>query len=103
MNSPAADLLAELRRLGVAVGVQGDRLWAEPKSAIDPDLVGRLRQHKPTLLALLRADAPRCGSCGTRQFVDVSIHGGRSVRRDCARCGQFVSFPVWHGKTGSSE
>ena len=35
--------------------------------------------------------------CGSTQWRDVPIHGGRSIRRDCARCGRFLSFPLWYG------
>jgi hypothetical protein len=40
--------------------------------------------------------APRCPHCGSAATRDVTIHGGRSVRRDCATCGRFISFPVWY-------
>jgi hypothetical protein len=36
--------------------------------------------------------------CGSTQWRDVPIHGGRSIRRDCARCGRFLSFPLWYGQ-----
>jgi hypothetical protein len=35
--------------------------------------------------------------CGSTRWRDVPIHGGRSIRRDCARCGRFLSFPLWYG------
>jgi hypothetical protein len=35
--------------------------------------------------------------CGSTQWRDVPIHGGRSIRRDCARCGRFIAFPLWYG------
>ena len=38
-----------------------------------------------------------CPKCGGRRFVDVPIGGGRSVRRDCARCKAFIQFVVWNG------
>lgn len=38
-----------------------------------------------------------CRRCGSTQYVDVPIHNGQSVRRDCTRCGRFVCFPVWYG------
>ena len=49
-----------------------------------------------------RNDAPaaadfRCSTCGCVRFVDVKIHGdGRSVRRDCWRCGHTIGFPIWN-------
>jgi hypothetical protein len=36
--------------------------------------------------------------CGSTQWRDVPIHGGRSIRRDCARCGRFLAFPLWYGR-----
>ncbi len=47
-------------------------------------------------------DAPRCDRCGSVRFRDVEIHGGQSVRRDCAKCGTFIAFPVWYGATAES-
>ena len=35
--------------------------------------------------------------CGSTRHRDVPIHNGRSARRDCARCGRFLGFPVWYG------
>ncbi|HUY88705.1 MAG TPA: hypothetical protein VMV10_08220 [Pirellulales bacterium] len=35
--------------------------------------------------------------CGATTWRDVPIHGGRSIRRDCARCGRFIDFPIWYG------
>ena len=43
-------------------------------------------------------NAARCPRCRYAAYVDVPIHDGRSVRRDCARCGRFLAFPVWYGK-----
>jgi hypothetical protein len=36
--------------------------------------------------------------CGSTAWCDVPIHGGASVRRDCARCDRFLDHPVWYGK-----
>ncbi len=35
--------------------------------------------------------------CGSTEYVDHPIHGGQSLRRDCARCGRFIGFPLWYG------
>lgn len=40
-----------------------------------------------------------CTRCGGTTFDDVRIHGGHSVRRDCAACGLVSSFPKWHGQS----
>lgn len=42
------------------------------------------------------AVAGTCRNCGHDRFTDHLIHGGRSIRRDCARCESFYSFPHWN-------
>lgn len=37
-----------------------------------------------------------CGRCGSLDAVDVSIHGGRSTRRECADCGFLIAFVRWY-------
>ena len=36
--------------------------------------------------------------CGGTDVHDVAIHAGRTVRRDCARCGRFLAFVAWCGR-----
>jgi hypothetical protein len=54
-----------------------------------------------------RSDPPpvfECDRCGFDRFVDVPIHNGQSVRRDCARCKRTLGFPVWYGRSvGSAD
>jgi hypothetical protein len=45
----------------------------------------------------VKAVPGRC-RCGSEKWVDVSIHGGQSVRRDCARCDRYGGHVVWYGK-----
>ena len=65
---------------------------------------------KGQLLALLRAEGlvcrhpaadPRpleaCDRCGSTDYVDVTIHNGWSLRRDCTRCHRFLGWPNWRG------
>ena len=40
---------------------------------------------------------PRCRHCGAHDQVDLPIHEGRSIRRDCGGCGRFIGFPKWYG------
>jgi hypothetical protein len=51
------------------------------------------------------SSSPRveCDRCGFDRFVDVRIHAGRSRRRDCARCGRTLGFPVWYGQASEAE
>ena len=49
----AGELLAELKRLGVKIEADGDRLrYAGPQEAISPELIGRLKVHKAELMAV---------------------------------------------------
>jgi hypothetical protein len=48
------------------------------------------------------ATAGRC-RCGCEQWDDVPVHGGQSLRRDCARCGRYQRFVVWYGKGCDDE
>ena len=35
--------------------------------------------------------------CGSNEFVDIAVHGGATIRRDCARCNRFRAFVQWNG------
>jgi hypothetical protein len=37
-----------------------------------------------------------CKGCGSTETRDTIIHDGASLRRDCAVCDRFVSFPIWY-------
>jgi hypothetical protein len=58
--------------------------------------------RQPKAAAFPRKPKPRKPDavcpCGSTQWRDVPIHGGRSIRRDCARCGRFLGFPLWYGQ-----
>jgi hypothetical protein len=100
----ATTLLAELLAYCDAHGVRllpagdGGLTIDAPQAALTPALLEFLAAHKADVLATFRpADAtPRC-RCGSTTWRDVAIHGGQSVRRDCAGCGRFIDFPLWHG------
>ena len=74
----AAELLAELRRRGVKLTVNGDRLRYEaPRGALTPELLEAMRQHKPELLRLLsRPPIPQDVVAG----VEAALRAGRWVR-----------------------
>lgn len=56
----AADLLAELDRLGVRLNLTGDGFTTQArKGALTPQLGAALRAHKPLLLGVLKLTAPR--------------------------------------------
>lgn len=50
-----------------------------------------------------------CRICGSTEYEDHPVHGGRSIRRDCNKCWKwdakcknkwhpFIRFVVWNGK-----
>lgn len=43
------------------------------------------------------AEGP-CWKCGHAAHVDIEIHGGQSVRRDCKACGATWDFVKWYGE-----
>ena len=55
----------------------------------EPDGFGPCEFHETTLPG-------DCDHCGSDQHKDYSIHGGRSIRRDCANCGRFIQWQKWN-------
>lgn len=53
----ATALLTETRRRDIALSINGDKLHVDPWPATEPDLIERLRAHKPELLAALKLEA----------------------------------------------
>jgi hypothetical protein len=39
-----------------------------------------------------------CDRCQSQKYVDVPIHDGTSIRRDCRQCFRFMGFPKWYDK-----
>lgn len=63
------ELLAEVRRRGVALRADGGRLLAKPLRALPPELREELARRKHEVLALLRAAPARpCRCCGGRDW-----------------------------------
>jgi hypothetical protein len=53
----------------------------------------------PASSAVIPSPAP-CPRCGSRELVEVEIHGGQSTRIDCRECHRFVRFGRWYGRPG---
>jgi len=51
-----ADLMAELRRRGIELKADGNRLRFRPVSAVPPDLRAAMTEHKAEILAVLAGD-----------------------------------------------
>ena len=52
--SAATEILEELRVKGISIRAQHGVLHLKPKNAIDAQLLGRIREAKPEILAVLR-------------------------------------------------
>jgi hypothetical protein len=97
MNTGA--LLAELKRLGVEIEADGDRLrYAGPEGAISPELIGRLKAHKAELIAV--CGKPEISAREDRNLAETVCMRPTSdpeVRKLLAadwepkeRCGKFI-------------
>jgi hypothetical protein len=95
----AVQLLADLNRRGIRLESRGGQLRFFPKDAVGPHLLAMLHRHKVALMAVLDGEPVPCPRCGGIDMLDVAIHDGQSVRRECARCGRFVEFAVWYGRS----
>ena len=85
-------ILSTLAAAGVELSCRSGRLrFLAPIGAYTTDLRALVDQHRKELLLCM------CWQCGSTDYRDVVIHGGASARRDCARCGRFIGFPVWNG------
>ena len=108
----ASDLIATLTMRGIELSADGEKLRFRPVEKMSPFDVEQLRQHKTTILKLLRSERiecrnsyadsrphAKCDCCGCGESQDVPIHYGQSLRRQCGSCGRFINFPIWYGKT----
>jgi hypothetical protein len=109
--NPVSQLLATCDSLGIRLlpDVDGGLSIDAPQDALTPELLQQLVATKVDLLAQLAAEqlqtetptsataaAMAVCRCGSTAWHDVPIHGGRSTRRDCARCGRFIDFSRWY-------
>jgi hypothetical protein len=106
MNSPAAELLAELGRRGIELRADAEHVCFRPRSALTPELVARVKAHKAQLLTLLTAGdrdttppARRAGtgfsfSDGQMEFGDICagwrpMSWAQELHRKADRCDAY--------------
>jgi hypothetical protein len=65
----AKTLLYELRGRGVEVVAEGDQLRYRPRAPVTPELLDRLRAHKPSILKLLERERRESEEAERRGFV----------------------------------
>jgi hypothetical protein len=87
--SQAAEILTELQRRGVIVGVDGDALCLKPKRALDDSLLARICEVKPAILEALRSGLAACGSPHCAGCYDVG--DGRRIHPP--KCGE--KYRAW--------
>jgi hypothetical protein len=83
------DTLAAHRDLLIGSLTRGQPLWDD--SPIWPTRASERKEFP------LPAGTDCCDRCGSTETSDQPIHGGQSIRRDCAACGRFRKFTIWHG------
>lgn len=119
------ELLTECCSMGIRIqadGRGGLHLDA-PMGLLRPAIIAKLKEHKREILTALQEpvnpaigndpskyvedsvpisnsadEAIVCKRCDSAEYMDVSIHDGRSLRRDCATCGRFLYFSKWYGQ-----
>lgn len=90
------DLLAALAAADVRLSLHGNRIVVNaPNKAFTPDLIDSIKEHHQHLRDYLRLEGP-CTRCGATEHLEVPVHNGRSVRRDCANCRLTKGFSVWN-------
>lgn len=96
LASNISSIIHELSQAGVVITVDAqNRLRARAlKGVMTTSLKARIAEHKTSIASAIQLSL--CQKCGSQEFIDVTIHGGNSVRRDCAKCGRTAGFPVWN-------
>ena len=83
-----AEVLSELRGRGVVLALDGDWLrWRAPKGTMTPDLLARIREHKPILLAALRAGTSPALESRMVEWLNRNPPAATASDR-CAWCGE---------------
>ena len=75
----ASDLLAELDGLGIQLEADGEHLRFRPREKMTADLAGRMKAHKPELVALVvkRAELGRRIAEQLAQLIPYKTPDGR--------------------------
>lgn len=82
-----------------------DRVFREAMAYFD-ELAAEMATHANVAERLFLSPAPMvkpCGRCGGDRCYLAMIHGGKSLRRDCAACGHFIDFPAWYDRQAVTE
>lgn len=93
MTGAPNDLLTECEARGIRLALAGDGGLSidAPQDALTPDLLRRLRAHKPVLLRLLATCPASTLHHMTEHWRDGKPAEGR-IRTTCRHCGAFIGF-----------
>jgi TubC N-terminal docking domain len=81
----ALDLIREAEAQGVRLLVEGAKLKSRSKSPIHDELLGRLREHKPEIIALLTEGAPTNPAAPSKPLPIELIDLARAAPREPPR------------------
>jgi hypothetical protein len=81
------DLLDTLRSHGITLTVKDDSLLAKPAANVNEQLVNRIRERKPRLIAILQGDVAACEHCCGSVVRDRTFDG--YWNRFCVDCGRW--------------
>jgi TubC N-terminal docking domain len=77
-------ILSELQRRGVSVTSDGDALVLKPRSAVDSELLARVREHKPEIIRLIsshpRTCAPSCYEIEPGRWIHHPWEGCTTIK-----------------------
>jgi hypothetical protein len=96
----AREVVNELVRRGIVIEIEppGDRLTLSPARLLDDDLLARVRQHKPEIIAIVSARPATCGpGCYEIEPGRYMHHPERGCRTKVTVAWSAVR-PWWTGK-----
>ncbi|MEX2529839.1 MAG: hypothetical protein WD960_03620 [Gemmatimonadota bacterium] len=106
MTADTQELVAGLIAQGVRFRLRDGELRADaPKGVLTPELIARLRQAKPEILASARPQTRTlaCIGCGEFHFVEPTLcywcrrrRDGRPLGPPCAGCGEACEQCLGH-------
>jgi hypothetical protein len=77
----SASLLDELRDRGIRLEARSNgNLYVAPKSRLTPEVLDRIRRHKPELLALLERRSPSFAQGEARRLIRMCKEHGVGLR-----------------------
>lgn len=93
--APDRSAIAACSNLTEILGL-GDPLGKRP--AISDPAYAPVVVHRPPPPAPLDDGSGHCARCHHTAYCDVELHEGRSIARECERCGRHLGWLLWQGE-----